>query len=586
MSAFRTTLRSAHGTFLSLPREGVPVLVSSPELSPRAIFTFEFLTPDMVALVAANGKYVCAENGGNSTLIADRDVANAWEHFDVIRRGRREIALRSDTGHFLTIDDLGTVSIDRETDDAWQWFTLGDPLPDGDVPDGIPAMDYREVATTLETVFDDVFDNPAETTLVPLAERGRFFGDYRMLREMGLTHAQALQGVRNSIYRENSVPVPVVGGLSGPLIRVADGWKDNNGYVLPRVAHFGDGLSLDIRNPALCDVHLDAIADANYHLVRTWTVLRGEYWKGRETGPDFQTGDSYLASVRQFAHKLHIRGLRWMVSQGDLLAAYTTQDARKRVLRDIITTINSVSPDLISFIDLGNETWQNGEPEREKLVELAIFIQPLVPNATITLTSPQGEEKAELDNYTFHVYDVHGSRAGRYWDKIRHIFSIPYEIKPRSRQGVQSEPFGYGERVSASSNKHELDDSVMGLAAAQAALARQVWVWFSGPGVMSDETEVMWEMPGFYITPEVLTKLPQDLMTFHDLEHGGSSQTNRVFAVPGLDETRADHAIHDDGRFVCVIYGPQWKKVKPVRDFTLIEELLMGDKGKIVIGKL
>jgi hypothetical protein len=36
-----------------------------------------------VALQAANGQYVCAENGGGSNLVANRDWILAWETFGI-----------------------------------------------------------------------------------------------------------------------------------------------------------------------------------------------------------------------------------------------------------------------------------------------------------------------------------------------------------------------------------------------------------------------------------------------------------------------------------------------------------------------
>ncbi len=437
----------------------------------------------------------------------------------------------------------------------------------------------------LERIYKEDLSRGPRDTYIDVLGAARWYGDFRILTEMGLSEPQATQSVRNEIYRISGIPVPVVAGLQGPLIRVADGWKDNTGYVNPIVCHFGDGLSLDIRDPGLCDTHLDAIADAGYQIVRTWTVLRGPYWAGRECGPDFQS--NYRECVVQFAHKLHMRGLRWMVSQGDLLAQYTTQANRKHVLQLILEAIASVHPDVIAFVDIGNESWQNGEDNPERLSELARFIQPFAHNATITLTSPPSEEADDLRNYTFHVYDVHGSRDGRYWDKVRHIFSLGYERGSKTRNGIQSEPFGQGDLVSASSNKQEIDAGVYMLGAAVSCMARQVWTYFSGPGVKATgSNERLWEMPGFYETPDIIKQLPADLMTFQTLIHGGASQNRRIYAVPSVDETRCDHAIHDDGRFVCAIYGPQWKKAKIVRDHDVIAEIPCGDKGKIVVGKL
>jgi hypothetical protein len=377
-------------------------------------------------------------------------------------------------------------------------------------------------------------------------------------------------------------PPPVTPSrLVGPLR--LDGertFRDDIGSVLPVLCHAGDLLSRWTRDPAGARALMADIAAAGYDGVRTWTVLHGDYWRGREVGPMHQA--DYWSQVLSFAAALRTSGLRWLVSQGDLMRAVPRQVDRREFMAALA---RSLDDELVLGVDAGNEAWQNGEADPARLREVVEAFRAVRPCAVWSLTSPAGEERDELDPYAGSVYDVHGYRGGRSWDKIRHIFSLAYEVQPQRRLGLQSEPFGFGGRVSVTDHKHELTSDVMTLACAVSLMCRQAWVWFSGPGVMSDEAERMQDMPGFRASPAVRDWLPRDLMTFTSLVHGGASQRGRrVFAVPGVDETRADHAFADDGRFVAALYGPRWREVTQERAADITQTLDLGDAGRLVQG--
>jgi hypothetical protein len=97
-------------------------------------------------------------------------------------------------------------------------------------------------------------------------------------------------------------------------------------------------------------------------------------------------------------------------------------------------------------------------------------------------------------------------------------------------------------------------------------------------------------MPGFWEVPRAVALLPADVMRWSKLVHGGARDGSlRVFAVPGTDDTRADHAIeHADGsgRFVCLLYGPRWRECRQVRPAELHLEQDFGDVGRLVIGRV
>jgi hypothetical protein len=112
-------------------------------------------------------------------------------------------------------------------------------------------------------------------------------------------------------------------------------------------------------------------------------------------------------------------------------------------------------------------------------------------------------------------------------------------------------------------------------------MSRQAWCFMSGAGVLFDypiDSE-----PGFWEVPRVRAALPRDVMGFSRLIHGGDRWANdRVFAPSG--ETRCDHALSDDGRFVAVIYGP-YLSYSQVRAATIDSVTDFGGKARVIVGR-
>lgn len=69
-----------------------------------------------IALYAANGKYVCAEDGGGSKVVVNRDKADIWETFEVIKIDRNTIALKTSNGRYLYLEDEKKGSINAKAD--------------------------------------------------------------------------------------------------------------------------------------------------------------------------------------------------------------------------------------------------------------------------------------------------------------------------------------------------------------------------------------------------------------------------------------------------------------------------------------
>jgi GH25 family lysozyme M1 (1,4-beta-N-acetylmuramidase) len=75
----------------------------------------------------ANNRYVSADGGGKSPLIANRDAIGAWEQYDVVDAGNGDVALRSHSnGLYVTADSAGNAPLiaNRPSIGAWERFTV------------------------------------------------------------------------------------------------------------------------------------------------------------------------------------------------------------------------------------------------------------------------------------------------------------------------------------------------------------------------------------------------------------------------------------------------------------------------------
>lgn len=347
--------------------------------------------------------------------------------------------------------------------------------------------------------------------------------------------------------------------LDGRL-RLAHGcYADRSGCRVPIYAHAGDLFAIWVRDPERAARVLDVVAAAGYHGVRTWATLGceggecrpGEYWDGREVNPTL-TPD-YYDKVRAFFGALLERGLRAVWSQGDVRGLPNRQEAFERFAR--------VDAGAVDWIDGGNEAWQTGEPDPQKLAAMVRWYANAGGLALKTLTDAPIYNTDRPPAETFNKYsippadafDVHSGRGGHCYDKRRHAWSYTYEGPPDLDFGMNSEPPGGGARVSAIANRHEMVDECVALIALGSALGRMAHVWFSGEGVMIDkglETE-----PGFWSVPRAMRLLPPDVMTFRQSHHSGDSwKATRVLRPEG--EVRIDGRMADDGRFAYTIDGP------------------------------
>lgn len=397
---------------------------------------------------------------------------------------------------------------------------------------------------------------------------------------------------------EPSHPLPPseLDRIDGQLqIESGGGFVVNGRPVLPILCHFGDAFSRWSRGQQLAVMgDLDDIASAGYHGIRFWSTLGlddhgGGYWAGRAVGPTY-TPD-YWSHLQAFLEALRDRGLACQLSQGDVRAVAIPD--RRDFANQMASCVNAVGSHVVALFEGANESRDTGEPDPDKLARFVAMFRERCQLPLVALSSYTGTEDAQiLNDFSVSPADVfvcHGYRGNRWWDKVRHTFSLVYpepgHVKPTKRQGWQGEPAGPGARVSAIDNRHELDADALCAMAAVSLMTRQAWVYFSGPGVISDEGERLQDMPGFLEVPRVRSLIPPDVMRYSGpLAHGGDTwQRERVFAAQG--EVRADHALHSDGRFVALIYGPGSLDVPQTRSADITVDHRFGNKARLVVGR-
>lgn len=402
--------------------------------------------------------------------------------------------------------------------------------------------------------------------------------------------------------------VPLVGGVTpipgthpdplvGQLRWEANAFCDDTGPRNLCGKHMGDligqGLKFGVRH---IEPALDLLASKGMHFLRSWFLLPTEPggWWDQWPAARWNPLDNPIL-FREILAAGSKRGLKWVLSAGGVKGMSNAEEnAAFEALRD---AIGDVGPEHVVMVEACNEIHAGtGDDDDTAPAELERILAPVraaFPQLLYSLSATGGtEDRSILRQYTpswMKFYLIHGYRDGRFFDKLRHIFSMNNtgEGAVVRDNAWWNEPYGGGRLVSGVGNKHELNDHVMELSACMAALTGGAWTVMSGPGVILN-TEPLASMPGLN-SPSVLRKLPQDLGRFQQVGHGGSGHAGRrIYAAK--DAWRAEYAIHDDGRHVSLLYGPPEQhsaddlhQERATKDDTVIID---GPEGRVITGRL
>jgi hypothetical protein len=544
--------------------------------------------------------YLCAEAGGGRELTCDRETEGPWELFHVEQYDDGTVSLQADDGHYVCAELDGTVVANRDTVGPWERWTFtphgdtgvtlrsahgkylcaeggGGPIVVANRP--LPDQDPATVPGEWE-----VF-TPSEDWWLPdiLPNTNRLTGD---------------------LWRDQRV----IGDATGPRILM--------------FCHFMEAFSAWCHGrEAEVEAQCAVIAE-RYAGVRVLDVLGywDSAWKGREVSPipfqnhsgqQVEATPDYWERKRAFVTMLHDLGLKIFDDRGDM---NSWDDQQKRDHMGANGEFYDSLPfgrEVLAGVWAINEAWQNGGDNCELLQDMIDAFaegagwRPALcglsspggssdPEALADCTPPMTSWEPEMPDSFKHwsqapatVITCHGNR-GDPTHIIEHYFGYGYdeEIRNTGLPVINTEPVGGGDGVSVGQvNDPEL---LCGLTAA-ALLGGQAWTFMSGHGVFWNGP--IESMCGFAEVARLPEYLPQDIATFQTVCHSGERfKGTRILAV--VDPTRADQAIHEDGRFVMVVHtqeqvGHALSCERACDEFTVIN-MLTGETertGPLAVGQ-
>jgi len=387
-------------------------------------------------------------------------------------------------------------------------------------------------------------------------------------------------------------PAPVRPRLA-PLRIEGKHFTRNGRPVLPWYLHGGDLISRASRDWDGAVRLLDEAAQLGTDGVRMWSYLLGlPFWQGRTFTPGW-------AHVARVVEACKARGLQVLLSGGDVWQL--GERAARLALQETADFIRTNDPDAFDWVDGGNELWQNGQDNPDRLAQACRVLANIGPLVLLT-DAPEGGPYPDGDEGK-RLYREHMAR----WSQspasmlalhsqfsnadgcIRRTWNGGYETGQWLR--AEDETRGPGRNVSVCNDFSP--SQVLCLMAAS---------WISGgapvalcsAGVISDGTkngrfdqgEGFLEAPGFRDIDRLRRWLPADVMGWARVHGGGGNRGRRVFAVPSNDETRADHAINEaTGDYVVVISGESRRGVSQEHDAS-VEDFPLEDGYRIVKGRI
>jgi hypothetical protein len=365
-----------------------------------------------------------------------------------------------------------------------------------------------------------------------------------------------------------TVPVgdfrPLV-GIVRPIDGGRKGVQDDTGPRLIAVLHAGDLLAEAFNHgwSKVADA-LEYAKSRRFHALRTWTNLPAPEWWGVPPRPgNFSDANpEHEACIRQFARALVARGLRWQVSQGDMLWLHHDEGRACDYMRRLGRWLQEEggAERLVLSVDAGNEAWnftRETDPARlGRILQAFIDVCP-VPLRSMTSVPDEGVLN-QFSASPVTVTDYHSSRLP-FRHAIERMFTAGYWDGKDHALIENSEMPGCGPFVSATAHPEEwLEPEVMGAAAVVTLMTRQIPTAMSSPGVISGSEPFENYDALLSLFPKIADLLPADIGSWK-LFHGGegrASSPDRVLAVSG-DNVRCDHAKADDGRVAVLVYADE-----------------------------
>lgn len=360
-------------------------------------------------------------------------------------------------------------------------------------------------------------------------------------------------------WEESQKPKPQPKNVVTGQLRITNtGYHDDSGPYLPIGIHMGDLFSVFTRDEAKATEALSRIRDAGYGLVQFWLnlgSLGGDYWAGREIGPEI-TPD-YWGKLGRFSDLLDSFAIKGIYNKGDYKLRSMENEDFAEQLGEFLNTRNTGA-----LVIMGNEAWQTGADDVETLESSIEYFRGACNRVPVSSTSPPSEDAEEIATWCRgDFYCIHGYRDGEDHDRVRHIFSVPWEGDPPDYCGYQDEPTGVGDEVSVKARHcyegRDVDASHLVALAIQSLMTNQGFNYFCNDGIKLDSADSLANTPGFKEVAQAVMLVPKDIMAWPDFFHFGDSQSGwRVFRPGSGNNIRFDHRVDGD-RLFGVLYGDE-----------------------------
>lgn len=411
-------------------------------------------------------------------------------------------------------------------------------------------LGWTSTATEFGKAMQRYFDYPPEKR-IPLAQY-----------ETGQKLVEWYPGVTNP-YPKPDFPSAHPNPLIGLLEVGRDGFFTKaNGPVYPLGVHFGDGFLCQTEGRDI-EPQLASFREVGAHFTRQWMTLQyykqgnfSDFWGNRGCSP--KVTPNYWGELARNI-EMHIDyELKLHLSMGDLNNVPTNEvNALYDGLADLIAKYGAEHFIFPGEVNEALATFSN-PPSGETLANYVNRIRVRHPQILYAVTGGGGYVPPNiLKEYTpsfMNAYYKHGYRDGHYWDKLRHYFSDGYEYygKLLREYGADHEPMGFGKYVSATENREEINDSLMGLVAVAACIAKQSFVYFCSAGIKWEDQDFN-AMAGYATVFKLVNMLPA--ITQGTLHHSGDRWSN-LSVFRAVNEFRVDGIIDGAGNFNYVAYGP------------------------------
>lgn len=341
----------------------------------------------------------------------------------------------------------------------------------------------------------------------------------------------------------------------------ADGshsFVDDLGDLIPTSFHTGDLFWLYTQHPEQATSFLDKVAQAGYHVVRSWAILHdkcdpNDFWGYLCVGP--RNTPDWRGQMVGFGKELAKRGLVWHLSLGGYEGM--SDDQLRAAYGTIADAIDQFGEANVIFAGEINEAFFNADHRSPASVESFVnIIRARHPNNAYALSHVMGTEDANVIKQwtpgwmTFYALGGSGRSPAQAWyDLAHHNFGDGYEGPSTVVRRLWYEFEG--------DDRPDINAAQWGVIKAAVAIAHGVPdVFLPGSARIGRDGDPS-ANPAFWSIPALINMLPGDLSRFPSLEHIGDP-AGRPWRRPISDcgeGTRGEYARDPgSGRFVLVVY--------------------------------